>query len=77
MFVILVRDAQGRLAKWGNPDGYLIESRAKDAAENCFEDYEIGEGENLESAKRNAKYKFAQKYKNAPEMAHRNVRSRT
>ena len=75
MFIILVRDEQGRLAKWGNPDGYLTESVARDAAEDCFEEYEIGEGTDLAAAKRNAKYKFAQKYKNAPEIAHRNVRS--
>jgi len=74
VFIILVRDEGGRFAKWGKPDGYLTESSVRDATDDCFEEYEIGEGEDLASAKRNAKFKFAQKYKNAVDTAHRNVR---
>ena len=76
MFVIVVRDEAGRLAAWGNPMGYFTKMTAEDAAGDCYEEFEIGEGKDLSAAKRNAKFKFAQKYKGqSAEIAHRNVRS--
>ena len=76
MFAIVVMDKQGRLASWGNPNGYLTESAARDATEGCYDPCVIGEGNTLSDAKRNAKYKFTQRggFSEA-EMAHRNVRS--